>query len=163
MFQKIYHYPILILLSTLAYCIFEQRKFICLTSLYVHAEGDGSWPWLSSTSSSSSSSSSSCSSPSFVKNHDPEEDQTHHQKKSVLSKVKEKARKLRHSLSAKKRHNEDGNTTPSWGVNLDDYEDEEEDAEYLGAPSNIYYSCPHYPPWIFSMNFLPFLFLLEKK
>ncbi|XP_062085472.1 uncharacterized protein LOC133791565 [Humulus lupulus] len=94
-------------------------------------DGDGSW-WLPS---SSSSSSSSCSSPSFARNHDPEEDHVHHQKKSVLSKVKEKARKLRHSLSAKKRHNEDGNTTPSWGVSLEDYEDEEEeDAEYLGAP-----------------------------
>ncbi|PON68827.1 low-temperature-induced protein [Trema orientale] len=90
-------------------------------------DGEGSW-WLSSSSSSSGSS------PSCVKNHDPEEDHIHHQKKSVLSKVKEKARKLRHSLSAKKRHNEDGNTTPSWGVSLDDYEDEEEDAEYLGAP-----------------------------
>lgn len=97
--------------------------------IYVHADGEGSW-WLSSATSGSS--------PSFAKNHDPEEDHVHHQKKSVLSKVKEKARKLKHSLSGKKRHNEDGNTTPSWGVSLEDYEDEEEeeDAEYLGAPSN---------------------------
>ncbi|KAB1225901.1 hypothetical protein CJ030_MR1G006386 [Morella rubra] len=67
------------------------------------------------------------------KDSDHEEDHSHHHKKSVLTKVKEKAKKLRHSLS-KKKHNEDGSTTPSWGVSLDDEEDEEEDAEYLGAP-----------------------------
>lgn len=73
-------------------------------------------------------------SPAFRREHDPEEDHTHHQKKSVLAKVKERAKKLRHSLSGKKKHSEEGNTTPSWGVSLED-EDEEEDAEYLGAPS----------------------------
>ncbi|KAJ8750625.1 hypothetical protein K2173_015802 [Erythroxylum novogranatense] len=63
------------------------------------------------------------------KEHDMEDDHTPH-KKSVLARVKEKAKKWRNSLS-KKKHSEDGNTTPSWGVNM---EDEEEDPEYLGAP-----------------------------
>lgn len=58
--------------------------------------------------------------------------------------MKEKAKKIRRSLS-KKKHSEDGNTTPSWGVSLDDDEDDE-DAEYLGAPSNI----------------IPFSFLLDR-
>lgn len=48
-------------------------------------------------------------------------------------KVKEKARKFRKSIG--KRRMEDDNVTPSWGVSLDD-EEEEEDPEYLGAPSN---------------------------
>lgn len=51
---------------------------------------------------------------------------------SVLAKVKEKAKKWRNSLSRKK-HSVDGNATPSWGVSLDE-EDEDEDPEYLGAP-----------------------------
>lgn len=82
----------------------------------------------------------------FWKDHrDPEEDYAaHHHKKSVLAKVKDKAKKIRRSLS-KKKHSEDGSstggsaTTPSWGVSLDDDEDDEdaEYAEYLGAPSNI--------------------------
>ncbi|XP_075633643.1 uncharacterized protein LOC142606129 [Castanea sativa] len=80
------------------------------------------------------------SSTAFGRDHDPEEDHAHPQKKSVLTKVKEKAKKLRNTLSNKKRNSEDDNTTPSWGVSLDDYEEEEEeeeeeeDAEYLGAP-----------------------------
>lgn len=87
----------------------------------------------------SRSSSASLSSP--IGSHDAEEDHNHHPKKSVLTKVKEKAKKLKHSLSNKKKHHdsdsqETDNTTPSLGVNLNDYEDEEEDAEYLGAPSN---------------------------
>ncbi|TKY48391.1 hypothetical protein E2542_SST25809 [Spatholobus suberectus] len=81
----------------------------------------------------SSTSSNSPSSPYFerLKHHDPEEDHGLYQKKSVLTKVKEKARKFRNSLS--KRRQEDENVTPSWGVSLED-EEEEEDAEYLGAP-----------------------------
>ncbi|KAF7823696.1 mucin-5AC isoform X2 [Senna tora] len=63
--------------------------------------------------------------------HDLEEDSSHNQKKSVLTKVKEKAKKLRYSLSKKKQ--EDGIITPAWAVTLED-EEEEEDAEYLGAP-----------------------------
>ncbi|XP_010106533.2 uncharacterized protein LOC21407997 [Morus notabilis] len=87
-------------------------------------EGDGSW-WSTPSSSSSP----------HARNHDQEEDHGHHQRKSMLTKVKEKAKKLRHSLSTKKKHsNEDENTTPAWGVSLEDDEDEEEDAEYLGAP-----------------------------
>ncbi|GMY10928.1 low-temperature-induced 65 kDa protein [Fagus crenata] len=74
------------------------------------------------------------SSPTLGKDHDLEEDPAHHHKKSVLTKVKEKAKRLRYTLS-KKKYSEDGNTTPSWGVSLDDDEEgEEEDAEYLGAP-----------------------------
>lgn len=72
------------------------------------------------------------------KDHDPEEDIDHHQKKSVFTKVKEKAKKLRYTLSNKKKHGEDENTTPSWGYNLDEDEDEDDiDAEYLGAPSKL--------------------------
>lgn len=64
-------------------------------------------------------------------------------KKSVLAKVKEKAKKWKHTLSFKKKNDngEDHNTTPSWGVNLEeDYDyhvDDQEiddDPEYLGAP-----------------------------
>lgn len=74
------------------------------------------------------------------KDRDPEEDIDHHQKKSVFAKVKEKAKKLRYTLSHKKKHGEDENATPSWGYNLDENEEEEEDhvdAEYLGAPSKV--------------------------
>ncbi|XP_027343402.1 uncharacterized protein LOC113855972 [Abrus precatorius] len=68
-----------------------------------------------------------------LKSIDPEEDHALYQKKSsVLSKVKEKARRFRNSLNKKKL--EDENFTPSWGVSLEDDGEEEEDAEYLGAP-----------------------------
>ncbi|XP_021642582.2 COPII coat assembly protein sec16 isoform X1 [Hevea brasiliensis] len=66
------------------------------------------------------------------KEHNMEDDHTPH-RKSVLAKVKEKARKWRQTLS-KKKHNEDANATPSWGVSLEDEDDEDEDPEYLGAP-----------------------------
>ncbi|XP_050370488.1 uncharacterized protein LOC126788532 [Argentina anserina] len=84
-----------------------------------------------------SSSPTSLSSP--VGSHDAEEDHNHHPKKSVLTKVKEKAKKLKHSLSTKKKHHDNDShetevTTRSWSANLDDNEVEEEDAEYLGAP-----------------------------
>ncbi|CAN1329235.1 hypothetical protein LINPERPRIM_LOCUS34608 [Linum perenne] len=67
---------------------------------------------------------------------DTECENTPQQKKSVLAKVKEKAKKWGRSLS-KKKHNDDGanhagNTTPSWGVSLDDEDDDE--PENLGAP-----------------------------
>ncbi|GMH12255.1 hypothetical protein Nepgr_014096 [Nepenthes gracilis] len=69
-------------------------------------------------------------SPTSVKNHDQEEDQFHHSKKSsVLAKVKLKVKKLRQSL-VRKRHGEDAH---SCGVSLED-EDIDEDPEYLGAP-----------------------------
>ncbi|KAI9079398.1 hypothetical protein K1719_038697 [Acacia pycnantha] len=60
-----------------------------------------------------------------------EDDSGTPQKKSVLSIVREKAKKLRNSLSKKKY--DDGNITPTWGAPLED-DDDEEDAEYLGAP-----------------------------
>ncbi|OIW08643.1 hypothetical protein TanjilG_03319 [Lupinus angustifolius] len=94
----------------------------------IQGEGSKSSP---ANSSASSISSSSPHSPHFtkLKNHDAEEGQN--QKKSVLTKVKEKAKKLRHSLSKKK--HDDGNTTsPSWGGFEDD--GAEENAEYFGAP-----------------------------
>ncbi|KAL2488949.1 hypothetical protein Fot_42241 [Forsythia ovata] len=63
-------------------------------------------PWSSSTS------------PTFGKNHDQEEYISNYQnKKSVLAKVKERAKKLRHTLSGKKKHGnelQDDNTTPSY-------------------------------------------------
>lgn len=52
--------------------------------------------------------------------------------------MKERAKKWRSNL-IKKKHSDDSNTTPSWGVSLDDDEDEE-DPEYLGAPSNFNHS-----------------------
>ncbi|KAG4973993.1 hypothetical protein JHK87_030814 [Glycine soja] len=88
----------------------------------------------SPTYSSSSSTNSSPSSPFFqrLRHHDSEEDHGQNQKKSVLTKVKEKAKKLRHSLS--KRKHEDGNpTSPSSATGVEG-DGAEEDAEYLGAP-----------------------------
>ncbi|OIT19273.1 PREDICTED: uncharacterized protein LOC109221643 [Nicotiana attenuata] len=75
--------------------------------------------------------------------YDQEEYTPTHGKKSVITKVKEKAKKLKYSLSGKKKlhendvHNHDDNSTPSWGPTLDDEDEEEEedeDPEYLGAP-----------------------------
>ncbi|CAA3025405.1 Hypothetical predicted protein [Olea europaea subsp. europaea] len=80
---------------------------------------------------------SSSSSPTLGNNHDQEEYSNHPNKKSVLAKVKERAKKLRHSLSGKKKHENDlhdDKTTPSWGVSLDDLDEEDDDPEYLGAP-----------------------------
>ncbi|RYR23079.1 hypothetical protein HN51_034092 [Arachis hypogaea] len=87
------------------------------------------------TLSSSSTSSTSNSSPFFnkLRHHDSEEDHSPNQKKSVLAKVKEKAKKLRHSLSKKK--HDDGNQTPSPSSGLED-EGTHDEAEYHGAPSN---------------------------
>lgn len=76
-------------------------------------------------------------SPTLLRDHDPELDHPqHHQKQSVLNKVKEKARRWRHSLS-KKKHGDTVNATPTWGVSLEEEDYGEEDPEYLGAPSNI--------------------------
>ncbi|KAI3423680.1 uncharacterized protein J3R85_010891 [Psidium guajava] len=77
----------------------------------------------------------SSSSPTFMRGHDLEDDHIHqypNSRKSVLAKVKERARRWRLGLG-KKRNADDGNTTPSWGVSLDE-DDAEEDADYLGAP-----------------------------
>ncbi|KAK4719996.1 hypothetical protein R3W88_018334 [Solanum pinnatisectum] len=70
--------------------------------------------------------------------YDHEEYTPTHGKKSVISKVKEKAKKLKHSLSGRKKMQEndvhDDSNTPSWGVTLDDDDEEDVDPEYLGAP-----------------------------
>lgn len=85
-----------------------------------------------------------------------------HHKKSLFSKMKDKAKKLQHSLSGKRRHDEEGDATmsPPFGRSADhqvreaggyatlsprdkskdhqvreEGELEEEDPEYLGAPS----------------------------
>lgn len=77
----------------------------------------------------SPSSLSSTHSPSFGKNHDLDDDHSHHHKKtSVLAKVKDKAKRWRQALMRKKHTN----PTPSWGVALED--DTDEDPEYNGAP-----------------------------
>ncbi|MCI44252.1 hypothetical protein A2U01_0065491, partial [Trifolium medium] len=47
----------------------------------------------------------------------------------------ERAKKLVSRNSLSRRRQDEDNFTPSWGVSLED-EGEEEDAEYLGAPSN---------------------------
>ncbi|CAN0910788.1 hypothetical protein LINGRAHAP2_LOCUS26482 [Linum grandiflorum] len=74
---------------------------------------------------------------SSLQQRDTDYEPTPQQKKSVLAKVKEKAKKWGRSLSSKKKHNDDsvnnnGNTTPSWGVSLDDEDDDE--PECLGPP-----------------------------
>lgn len=76
-------------------------------------------------------------SPAYGRDHDPEEDHTPMHKKSVLAKVKERAIRWRQNLR-KKKQSQDGNSTPSWGVSLDEDEDDgpDGDPEYLGAPSN---------------------------
>lgn len=74
-------------------------------------------------------------SPTYMKEFsDLEEDHTHHNKKSVLAKVMERAKKWKHTLVKKKQGNDD-NATPPWGVSLDEEEeDAEECPEYFGAP-----------------------------
>nr|DAD28257.1 TPA_asm: hypothetical protein HUJ06_029725 [Nelumbo nucifera] len=71
---------------------------------------------------------------SISKHYDQDEDHIHHSKKSVLAKVREKAKKWRQTLANKKKNNQDENATPSWGVSLDEDEEEDEDPEYFGAP-----------------------------
>ncbi|KAL9235346.1 hypothetical protein vseg_010110 [Gypsophila vaccaria] len=65
---------------------------------------------------------------------DPEENHLHHHAKklSVLTKVKEYAKRWRQTL-VKKRHGHGANHTPSWGVALEDYE-VDEDPEPHGYP-----------------------------
>ncbi|XP_058748757.1 uncharacterized protein LOC131621729 isoform X2 [Vicia villosa] len=107
--------------------------------------GEASKPKLSPSKSSSSSACSSPSSPFFqrLRHHDSEEDhgqnqnhnhnhnQHQNQKKSVITKVKEKAKKLRHSLS-KKRH-EDWSATSSPSSAGHEGDGAEEDAEHHGV------------------------------
>ncbi|KAF6150277.1 hypothetical protein GIB67_033976 [Kingdonia uniflora] len=77
--------------------------------------------------------------PSFGRNHDQEENHDHQLKKSVLAKVRDKAKKWKQTLT-KKKHSHDENTTPAWGVSLDEDDDDDdrdnevEDPEYYGAP-----------------------------
>ncbi|XP_038980014.1 low-temperature-induced 65 kDa protein-like isoform X2 [Phoenix dactylifera] len=72
--------------------------------------------------------------PTFASGFSFEDDQDHHHaKKSILGKVKEKAKKWRHMLAKKKHGHDDDNLTPPWGVSLDE-EDDEQDPEYHGAP-----------------------------
>lgn len=73
------------------------------------------------------------------KDHEHGEHDDHHNKKSVLAKVKETAKKMKNSLS-KKKHGHEDTGSPSVGVTLEEEEEEdehEEDSEYLGAPSKI--------------------------
>ncbi|MED6217250.1 hypothetical protein PIB30_016065 [Stylosanthes scabra] len=88
-------------------------------------------PTYSGSLSSSTSSNSSSSFFNKLKHHDSEEDHSPNQKKSVLAKVKEKAKKLRHSLSKKK--HDDGNHTPSPNSSKEN-DGTHDDAEYHGAP-----------------------------
>ncbi|WVZ02812.1 hypothetical protein V8G54_023618 [Vigna mungo] len=86
-------------------------------------------------SSSPSSNLSSPSSPFFQRlrsSHDSEDDHSQNPKKSVLTKVKEKAKKLRNSLSKKK--HEDGNLSSPSSATAAEGDGAEEDAEFLGAP-----------------------------
>ncbi|KAF5804561.1 hypothetical protein HanRHA438_Chr05g0208071 [Helianthus annuus] len=74
------------------------------------------------------------------KNHDQEDDGNRHNKKSVLAKVKETAKKLKISLRRKK-HSEKNESPcdlapPSSGVGPKDKGEEEEDAEHHCAQSN---------------------------
>lgn len=74
--------------------------------------------------------------PSFVRRFDDNDyDEIYHVKKSVLAMVKEKARKWRDTLSTRK----GDNSTPAWGVSLEEEDDEEvENPQYHGAPSNLF-------------------------
>lgn len=74
-------------------------------------------------------------SPSYSWEHDPEGHGHSYPKKSVLTKVKERAQRWRQNLGKKKGVDQDGGT-PSWGVSLEE-DDGEEDADYLGAPSSF--------------------------
>ncbi|KAF3625760.1 hypothetical protein P3S67_009060 [Capsicum chacoense] len=67
--------------------------------------------------------------------YDQEEYTPTHGKKSVISKVKEKAKKLKHTFSGKKKLPETDIHDGRWpGIMLDDNDEEDEDPEYLGAP-----------------------------
>ncbi|XP_040994006.1 uncharacterized protein LOC121240595 [Juglans microcarpa x Juglans regia] len=90
-------------------------------------------------------------SPTFSKDHDPHADQedpdhnSHHPKKSVLTIVKEKAQKLRQTFSQKKHsHDHYVSTTPSWGVSLEDNENEEDAEHHLESPK---YESELAPDW----------------
>ncbi|URD82790.1 hypothetical protein MUK42_05175 [Musa troglodytarum] len=73
--------------------------------------------------------------PTLVNLYNHEDDFNHHQqqaKKSIMARVKEKAKKWR-QMFVKKRHGDKENSvTPPWGVSLD--EADEEDPDYHGSP-----------------------------
>ncbi|XP_010515000.1 PREDICTED: low-temperature-induced 65 kDa protein-like [Camelina sativa] len=131
-----------------------------LESLKTHVDHSGN-PSLSTLSQRSQSGEASKRSPSGSPRKENEGEHSHH-KKSLFSKMKDKAKKLQHSLSTKKRHDEDGDATMSPFSRSEDHEvreggyaslsprdkskdrkiredgggevEEEEDPEYLGAP-----------------------------
>ncbi|XP_072983850.1 uncharacterized protein [Typha latifolia] len=72
--------------------------------------------------------------PTFGYGHYHGDDHDHHSKKSVLSKVKDKAKKWKHMLSKKKHEHDDASWTLPWGYGLDEEEEDEQDPEYHGAP-----------------------------
>ncbi|KAK6927004.1 hypothetical protein RJ641_008723 [Dillenia turbinata] len=76
------------------------------------------------------------SSPSALKGHDLEEYHIQQNRRSVIAKVRDKAKRWKQNLANKKNNSGGDNPTPSWGVSLEDDEDEEDDKdpEYLGAP-----------------------------
>nr|XP_043609962.1 protein starmaker [Erigeron canadensis] len=82
-----------------------------------------------------SSNRSSNSSPKPRKSHDHDDHGNHHNKKSVFTKVKEKARKLKKSLSGRRRREENDlhtSTPPSSSGPVED--DENDHSEYFGSP-----------------------------
>lgn len=117
-------------------------------NLFWHIAGEASKPKLSPSKSSSSAACSSPSSPFFqrLRHLDSEEDhgQNQNQKKSVITKVKEKAKKLRHSLSKKK--HEDWNLTSPPSSAGHEGDGAEEDAEKHGATCSkkTYITCSLY-------------------
>ncbi|XP_010426121.1 PREDICTED: low-temperature-induced 65 kDa protein-like [Camelina sativa] len=128
-----------------------------LETLKTHVDHSGN-PSLSTLSQRSQSGEASKRSPSGSPRKENEGEHSHH-KKSLFSKMKDKAKKLQHSLSTKKRHDEEGDATMSPFSRFEDHEvreggyaslsprdkskdrktrelveEEEEDPEYLGAP-----------------------------
>ncbi|CAL9187889.1 unnamed protein product [Musa hybrid cultivar] len=84
--------------------------------------------------------------PTFREFYDHEDYHHHHAKKSVLVKVKEKARKWRQML-LKKRHGQGKhNPTPPWGVSLDaGLEEEDEHPRHHGASVSESETAPYAP------------------
>ncbi|CAL9069878.1 unnamed protein product [Musa banksii] len=73
--------------------------------------------------------------PTLVNLYNDEDDFSHHQqqaKKSIMVRVKEKAKKWRQMLVKKRHGGKENSVTPPWGVSLD--EADEEDPNYQGAP-----------------------------
>lgn len=72
---------------------------------------------------------------------DHEDHGNHHNKKSVLTKVKEKARKLKKSLSGRKRREDNESRspykTPPGSASAIDNEGKDR-SEYFGSPCNIF-------------------------